>query len=326
VSDPNTIWAGAGPIGAKYSPIRISAYLIPVTPATQWSKSSTSQYQMTGNSGATWTDIDATNLAVAFTPPAGNWLAFVSGNADLWTSSLGSNQDIGVTLSGGAYPTAAGQPEVWKESGGPATLSPNAAFVQAPLPVVGGTLYTAKLQWKANQATSGTIWAGAGPVAGKYSLTSLSVYLVANPAGGAGASTTQQYTQPNSDGSSWQALDMTNLKLTLTPSVATNYLVSANIDLWTNTIGYGQDIGVMISGGTFGSGTLLTWQESGSTGTFSPNAAYAHGDVSLAAATTYTVWLVWKSNKSAPGVTIYAAAGPIGTKYSPTLLSAVALN
>ena len=327
VPDPYTIWAGAGPIGNKYSPIRISAFLVPLSQMTQWSKSSPAQYQLSGSNGATWQDIDTTNLSVTFTPPPGNWLAMVSGNADLWTSSLGINQDIGVTVSGGLYPTTLGQPEVWKESGGPATLSPNAAFVQAPLAVVGTSTYTAKLQWKANRPTSGTIWAGAGPVAGKYSPTSIAVYLVPSPAGGAGASTTQQYTFPISDGSTWLALDNTNLKLTLTPSVNTNYLLSANVDLWTNTIGYGQDIGIMISGGTFGTGgTLLTWQESGSTGTFSPNAAYAYGDVSLAASTTYTVWLVWKTNRAAPGVTIYAAAGPIGTKYSPTLLSAVALN
>jgi hypothetical protein len=325
VPDPYTIWAGAGPIGAKYSPIRISALLVPTSPLTTWSKSSTTQYPSTGSNGSTWTDIDPTNLSVTFTPPAGNWLAFVSGNADLWTSSLGINQDIGVALSGGAYPTIAGQPEAWKESGGPATYSPNAAFVQAPLAVTGGQAYTAKLQWKSNRPTSGTIWAGAGPVAGKYSPTSLAVYLVANPAGGAGASSTQQYTNVSNDGSTWQPMDLTNLKLTITPGANTNYLLSANADLWTNTIGYGQDIGVMISGGAFGSGTLLTWQESGSTGTLSPNAAYAYGDVSLAASTTYTVWLVWKTNKSAPGVTIYAAAGA-GPKYSPTLLSAIALN
>jgi hypothetical protein len=82
----------------------------------------------------------------------------------------------------------------------------------------------------------------------------------------------------------------------------------------------------MISGGVFGSGTLLAWQESGAAGTLSPNAAYVFGDVALTASTTYTVWLVWKTNHAAPGVTIYVGAGPIGTKFSPTWLTATALN
>src|SRR5947209_4880848 len=60
--------------------------------------------------------------------------AVLSGNADLWTSVAGYNQDLGISVSGtgqSVYPTRAGQPEAWKESGGFAgTFSPNAAFVQ----------------------------------------------------------------------------------------------------------------------------------------------------------------------------------------------------
>jgi hypothetical protein len=297
---------------------------VPVTPVPVTNKSSTTQYKLAGSNGTTWQDVDATNLNVSFTPPAGNWLAYVSGNADLWTSGAGDNQDLGVALTGGAYPTTPGQPEAWKESGGPAVMSPNAAFVQAPLAVLGGTPYTARLQWKANHPTGGTIWAGAGN--GKFSPTSIAVVLVPSPAGGAGASSTAQYPLANSDGGTWTPLDMTNLKLTLTPSANTNYLLTGNADLWTNTLGYGQDVGVMISGGVFGSGTLLAWQESGAAGTLSPNAAYVFGDVPLVASTTYTVWLVWKTNHAAPGVTIYVGAGPIGTKFSPTWLTATALN
>ena len=322
-NDPYTIWAGAGPTGNQYSPTRITAWLIPTSPTTEWAKSSTLQYSLPSANGTNWQDIDPTNLSVTFTPPAGGWLAFVSGNADLWTSGGGTNQDLGVAMSGGIYPTTPGQPEAWKESGGPATTSPNAAFVQAPLSVVGGIPYTARLQWKANHSAAGSIWAGAGN--GKYSPTSIAVVLVPSPTGGSGASSTRQYPLAGSDGSAWQALDMTNLKMTLAPVANTNYLLSANVDLWTNTIGYGQDIGVMVSGGAFGTGTLVAWQESGAVGTLSPNAAYVFGDVALPSG-TYTVWLVWKANHSAPGVTIYAGAGPIGTKYSPIWLTATALN
>lgn len=325
-ADPYTIWAGAGPIATRYSPARITATLVPVSAATVFSKTATAQYALTGSNGTTWQDMDATNLSLQFTPASGSWLAFVSGNADLWTSSAGYNQDLGVALTGGAYPSVAGQPEAWKESGGSATFSPNAAFVQAPLAVSGGTAYTAALQWKANKNDQGTIYAGAGPLGGKFSPTSIAVVLVPNPAGASAASSHQQYALANSNGTTWQNLDFTNLKLTLSPAVSTNYDLSANVDLWTNTIGYGQDIGVMISGGSFGSGTLVTWEESGSTGTLSPNAAFAHGDVALVGGTTYTVWLVWKTNRAASGVTIYAGAGPVNANFSPTWLTATALN
>ena len=72
---------------------------------------------MFGSSGA-WVDADTANLTVPFTPPAGSWVALVSANGDMFTSTAGYNQDIGVALTGGAYPTAPGQPEAWKESGG----------------------------------------------------------------------------------------------------------------------------------------------------------------------------------------------------------------
>jgi hypothetical protein len=326
-ADGSTIWAGAGPVAQSFSPTRITVTLIPVSATQVFSKSSTTQYTKRGSDGATWTDMDSTNLSLQFTPPAGTWYALAAGHADLWTSSPGYNQDLGVTLSGGAFPTTSGQPEGWKESGGPAAYSPNAAFLQVPLTVVAGTTYTAKLQWKSNRPDPGTIYAGAGPVAGHFSPTSIAVVLIPSPAGAAIASSTLQDTLANSDGATWQAVDMTHLSLSLTPSVATNYDFSANIDLWTNTIGFGQDVGVMIKGGAFGStGTLIAWEESGSGGTFSPNAAFAHGDATLAASTTYTVWLVWKTNHSAPGVTIYAGAGPIAGKFSPTYLVATALN
>src|SRR2546428_12852804 len=81
-------------------------------------------------------------------------------------------------MSSGAFPTAAGQPEAWNESGGSGTCSPNAAFVQAPLAVSGGTAYTARLQWKANRSDPGSIYAGAGPISTKFSPTSLAAILL----------------------------------------------------------------------------------------------------------------------------------------------------
>jgi hypothetical protein len=42
--------------------------------------------------------------------------------------------------------------------------------------------------------------------------------------------------------------------------------------------------------------------------------------VPLAAGASYTIKLQWKTNRQASGATIYAGAGPIGGKFSPTRL------
>jgi len=140
---------------------------------------STQQYTLTGSDGATWVDMDSTKLLLSITPHY-DAIALVYVNADLWTTIAGVNQDIGVFVSGGAFPSATGQPEAWKESGGFAgTFSPNAAFLHA---AIGGfvhdTTYTVKVQWKTNKSTGGSIVAGAGPIGSKFSPTRLSVQLV----------------------------------------------------------------------------------------------------------------------------------------------------
>ena len=71
----------------------------------------------------------------------------------------------------------------WKESGGfGGTYSPNAAFGQTEFLMSGGHTYTFSLRWKTNHAATGpgaTIFAGAGPISGSFSPTSLDVELVA---------------------------------------------------------------------------------------------------------------------------------------------------
>jgi hypothetical protein len=304
----------------------LTVRLIPVSSGVVFTKSITTQPCMIGVNGSTWQDVDP-SLSVGFTPTSGSWLALVSGNADMWTSTAGFNQDLGVSLTGGAYPTAVGQPEAWKESGGFAGVnSPNAAFVQTALPVTGGTTYTARLTWKGSKSGSGSIHIGAGPIGPAFSPTRLTVILVPNPAGAPNKSSAQQYPQSNSNGASWLAMDGTALKLTLPVSTNTSYEISANADLWTAVAGYNQDIGIMVSGGAYGSGTLVAWKESGGlSGTYSPNAAYVVTDLHLQAGNTYTVWVVWKANQ-AGGSKIYAGAGPIGVNFSPTSLEAVSLS
>ena len=133
---------------------------------------------------------------------------------------------------------------------------------------------------------------------------------------------TTQHSLSNSDGVTWAAL---GIFVDITAPFRCNALATGNADLWTANSGVNQDIGIFISGGSFGAvpGTLVAWKESGGfAGTFSPNAAFVQGIIrpKLAAGTTYRVQLRWKANHNAPGATIYAGAGPIGGAFSPTRL------
>jgi len=96
------------------------------------------------------------------------------GNADLWTFDAGFNQDIGIQIT-----PAGGSPYIaaWKESGGNAgTFSPNAAFVEAVIPISDATSYSITLVWKTNKTmpSSDHIAVGAGNP-GAFSPTTLAV-------------------------------------------------------------------------------------------------------------------------------------------------------
>jgi hypothetical protein len=146
---------------------------------------STLQYHLLGNNGTLWTDMDSTNLKLTITPLY-NCQAIFTASADLFTGDAGYNQDIGISISGAPYPTVAGQPESWKESGGFAgTFSPNAAHVDTVVPLTVGVAYTIKVVWKTNKPAAGkTIYAGAGPIGGKHSPTRLTGWLVPTNPGG----------------------------------------------------------------------------------------------------------------------------------------------
>ncbi len=140
----------------------------------------TQQSHLTASDGRTWRDIDPVNLSITLNSP-GDISVILMANADLWTANAGYNQDLGIAVSGGVtpnkYPTVAGQPEAWKESGGFAgTFSPNAAFVEIVLDLSANQDYTFKLQWKTNRTDRGTIYAAAGG-AGNYSPTRLTAQL-----------------------------------------------------------------------------------------------------------------------------------------------------
>jgi streptogramin lyase len=318
-----TIYAGAGPIFGNFSPTSLLAesFSSSVTPNIAVS---TLQYTNTTLDGTTWTDIDATNLKTTLTPSADS-KAVLGANADLWTANAGVNQDIGIFVSdnGGADTLVA-----WKESGGFAgTFSPKPAFVKATYPMTGGHTYLFKLKWKSNVSALGkTIYAGAGPISGLFSPTSLIAQTIAAGANPFAAVSTQQYTLSNSDGVNWQAVDPA-LNVSVTPGADTNSILGANADLWTANPGVNQDIGIFVSDNG-GLDQLLAWKESGGfAGTYSPNAAFAQYTYSMVSGHTYVFKLKWKTNISAIGKTIYAGAGSGPNGYfSPTRLTVELTN
>ncbi len=319
-----TIYAGAGPIGSAYSPARLTAYALP-TDTTQWATAvSTAQYTLANSGGSTWVEMDPTKLTTTLSPSVAED-AVISGNADLWTANAGYNQDIGIFVTDNGGPATL---LAWKESGGFAgTFSPNAAFVETVYPMTAGHSYVFSLWWKTNKNAPGaTIYAGAGPIGTAFSPTRLTAYaLPTDTTQWATAVSTEQYTLASSDGSTWVEMDPTKLTTTLSPSVAEDAVISGNADLWTANAGYNQDIGIFVTDNG-GPATLLAWKESGGfAGTFSPNAAFVETVYPMTAGHSYVFSLWWKTNKNAPGATIYAGAGPIGSAYSPTRLTALAL-
>ena len=143
-----------------------------------------------------------------------------------------------------------------------------------------------------------------------------------------------QYHLSSSDGQVWHFMDQTALSMTVRPPRDAMVLVTGNADLWTANAGYNQDLGIWVSGGDYGAGQVVAWKESGGfSGTFSPNAAFVQGvvtlkgpDLNTGLVTTYSLRLVWKTNRPAAGATIYAGAGPIDGRYSPTRMTAELLN
>jgi hypothetical protein len=321
-----TIVAGAGPIGPDFSPTRLTVQLLaaagtPLASPDLRSAAATAQFQLNGSDGDTWSDLGGAGApSIQYTAP-GDGKLLLTANADLWTAQAGFNQDLGIAVAGGAYPTYAGQPEVWKESGGFAgTFSPNAAFAQGSVSVSKGTTYTVRLQWKANKPApaSATIYAGAGPIDGRFSPTGLSVRFMAQAATLTEALSSAQLSLANSNGADWNPVDP-GLNLTLMANANCLALLSGNADLWTATAGFNQDLAITVNG------TVIAWKESGGfAGTFSPNAAFVQGTYVLSQGSNYSVQLQWKTNRDArpSGATIFAGAGPIGGRYSPTRLSA----
>jgi hypothetical protein len=311
-----TIYAGAG--GASpYSHTSLSARLVPN--ANLQTAATTTQPALVGSNGTAWTTLDG-GVPLTLSPTA-NSTAILGANADLWTASPGYNQDLGifVNVNGGADALVA-----WKESGGSAgTFSPNAAFVQSVYSMTSGATYVFTLKWKTNKADAGGIYAGAGN-GPQYSPTRLTAEVL--PAG-TNPQSNAMTTQPSltsSDGATWAPVSAT-LDQTIAPTAQTVVVLSGNADLWTATAGYNQDLGIFVGIGG-GADQLVAWKESGGyNGTFSPNAAFVQSAFVMNANTSYRFSLKWKTNRPAPGVTIYIGAGSAPT-YSPTRLTAYVVS
>jgi hypothetical protein len=318
-TDPCTVWGTttiSGSVEATGTPAKPTwvTQNFALTEGKVQSTVSTQQYVLAGSDGKTWVDMDANLLALGSTRCASS-SALITANADLFTSIAGVNQDIGVFVSDNGAPD---QLVAWKESGGfNGTFSPNAAYVQATFPIAVGHAYVVRVKWKTNVATAGAIYGGAGPLAdGGYSPTRLTIqYLAAAP------QTQMTVTQPKltgNNGSAWGPIPGVGA-VSLSPVANARVMFGGNADLWTDTAGINQDIGIMLNG------TLIAWKESGGfAGTFSPNAAFVQATANLTGGQAYTAQLVWKTNVAAPaGASIFAGAGPLGGAYSPTSLFAV---
>lgn len=137
------------------------------------------------------------------------------------------------------------------------------------------------------------------------------------------AVSTQQYRLAGSDGATFVDMDPSTLVLNITPIFDCIAIFTANSDLWTEVAGYNQNIGVFVSGGTYGSGQLIGWKESGGrSGTFSPNAAFLQAIASLSRGVSYVAKLRWKMNNAAPASIAIRAGAGLGPVFSPTRLSA----
>lgn len=288
---------------------------------------STQQYVLQGSDGATFTTMDASKLEVTVTPPA-DGTAVVTGNADMWTDTAGYNQDLGIAVSidGGAYTVLS-----WKESGGfNGTYSPNAAAVQLVAAVTSGQRLSFRLVWKSNkpQALGVHVYAGAGPIDGAFSATSLSVRILPRTSVVSRAATDRQYGLAFSDGSHWLPLD-NRLAITLNPAAGSVIKLMGNADLWTERAGVNQDLAILLSidGGAV---QTLTWKESGGFGgTYSPNAALAQALYTVpSGAHSYQFSLAWKTNLPYDGFLfqkVHAGAGPLNGAFSPTGFTAQVL-
>lgn len=274
-----------------------------------WNATSTSSYQLQGNNGSTWVQMDGSKLSLTITPTA-NSVAVLSANADLFTSVANVNQDLGITVNGG-------NPVVWKESGGYSSYKPAAVFAQTTYAMSAGTAYTVSVSWKTNvvQPSGSFVRAGAGTSA-PYSPTILSAVLTPTSKSLVASAVSSGATQFTTASSSWAVMD-SSLNTTFTAATSGQALLTANADVFTARSGTNQDVGICVAPAASlsagcSNGTVVAWAENGGAPAYMPIAALVEAVYPVSANAQYTVGIVWRA--SGGGGTIYAGAG--GGPYS----------
>jgi len=126
--------------------------------------------QLVNSDGVTW--VAMTGPSPGFVPgptltvtPLANCQAIIIANTSVFTDTTTYNQDVGIYVVGGAFPTTANVPEQWQESASVGTFAPTALAVTKRLAFVGGTAYTITLRWKSNSHSpqlNSNLFAGAG--------------------------------------------------------------------------------------------------------------------------------------------------------------------
>lgn len=275
--------------------------------ATSTAATNGSPYQLQNNNGSAWVQMDNSKLSFTVIPTV-NSTAVLSANADLYTSVSFVNQDLGITVNGGA-------PVVWKESGGYSAFKPAAVFAQTTVAMSAGTRYTVSLSWKTNvaQPAGSFIQAGAGPSA-PFSPTILSAVLTPTSAPLVWSGTSSSGTQYTTSSRTWTLVDPTQnsaLNPTFTPTTSGQALLTANADIFTASSGTNQDVGICVAAAASlhtdcSNGTVVAWAENSGASVYMPIAALVEADVMLTANTQYSVGIVWRANGSG---TIYAGAG-----------------
>ena len=312
--------AVTGPSAESYSFTFPSSFV----PPERGGGFSSNQYTLPNSDGTTWQQMDRGNLGFLMKPTATENV-LLTASADLWTLNAGYNQDIGITVTSAAdyVPHLA----AWIEVGGSGgAFSPNPASLQTVYPMTAGTLYEVDLVWKTNRPALGvSISSGAGPLNRAYGYSLTQVDAAVLPAGSPTTVSTTQYVMQNSDGATWAPVDGRALAFAITPATTTAYLLSGNADMWTFIAGYNQDLAINVSPPCARQpSTIASWKESGGSGAFSPNSVLVQSVCQMTGGTQYTVSLVWKTNKPAPGAPIAIGAGPSGP-FSPTRLTADAI-
>ena len=318
----SSIQAGAG-AGPAFSPTTLTAVLTPSAKNLVASASSTGAIQFT-TSSTSWVVMD-NSVTTTFTAP-NNGNALLSASADVFASTVGTAQDVGICVAQASHLTAGcgnGTVVAWEENGGAASYMPIAARVDASSAVSSGTQYTVGIVWRAS--ASNQILAGAGPSA-PFSPSSVIVQMSPTSDNDvSSASTTSQVSRTASssdDGTAWADLGAP-ASISLTPEHDGIAELGGNASLFSSIGTVNIDLGICVAIGS-GPCTTVGWTESGSLSAFAPDAASLQVPYLLTAEASYTVKLQWRTNSSMPtGSTIYAGAGT--NPYSPTTLTALSM-